>query len=102
MARESFLRYEDIVMEGEKEREMVKIIREFFAEAARGNVYTHMVRLVQLRAYGNHEGGRHWLQTLTSFKRALSITVHPDRFTAFRERVSSMPCSCTMVSALSI
>ena len=65
---------------------MVKIICELFAEAARGNVYTHMVRLIQFRAYGNHVGEHNWLQTLTAFKRGLPIQVQPDKFPACIKR----------------
>ena len=68
-AREAALQYESIEAMNEREREMVKIIRECIAESARGNIITHMSRLVQLRAYGNHNGDHTWLQTITAFKR---------------------------------
>ena len=71
------MRYEGIVTENEKEREMAKLIREFLAEAARGNVYTRVTRLIDRRAYGNHAGGHNSLQTLTAFKRGISIKSSP-------------------------
>ena len=68
-ARESALQYESTEAMHEREREMVKIIRECIAESARGNIMTHMSRLVQLRAYGNHNGDHTWLQTITAFQK---------------------------------
>ena len=67
-ARESALQYESIEVLNEREREMVKIVRECITESARGNIMTHMARLVQLRAYGNHNGDHTGLQTITAFK----------------------------------
>ena len=55
-SRESALRFENIRTENEREREMVAISRECLAEAARGNLSTHITRLIQLRSYGNHNG----------------------------------------------
>ena len=68
-ARESALQHESIEAMNERAREMVKIIRECIAESARGNIMTHMARLVQLRAYGNHNGDHTWLQTITAFQK---------------------------------
>ena len=68
-ARESALQYESIEATNERERDMVKIIRECIAESARCNIITHMSCLVQLRAYGNHNGDHTWLQTITAFKK---------------------------------
>ena len=55
-SRESALRFEKIRTESERAREMVAIIRECLAEAARGNLNTHVTRLVQLRSHGKHTG----------------------------------------------
>ena len=84
--REAAMQCESIETVNEKEREMVTIIRELFAEAARGNLKTHTVRLIHLRAYDNHCGEHNWLQTLTVFKRGLSIKVHLAKFSEFLKK----------------
>ena len=85
-SRESALRFEKIRTENEREREMVAIIRECLAEAARGNLNTHIMRLIQLRSYGNHSGEHNWVKTITVFKRGFLPKVHPDKFSEFVER----------------
>ena len=84
--REAALKFESIETVNEREREMVTIIRECFAEVARGNLSTHFKRLIQLRAYGNHTGDHNLLQTLTAFKRGLSINIRPDKFPDFKSK----------------
>ena len=76
-ARESALQYESIEVVNERKREMVKIIRECIAESARGNIQRHTARLIQLRAYGNHNGDHNWLQTITAFKRGILLKGSP-------------------------
>ena len=85
-SRESALRFENIKTENEREREMVTIIRECLAESARGNLITHLTRLIQLRSYGNHSGDHTWLTTITHFKRGFLAKIHPDKFPGFVEK----------------
>ena len=85
-SRASALRFEKIRTESEREKEMVAIIRECLAEAARGNLNTHIMRLIQLRSYGNHSGEHNWVNTITAFKRGFLPKVHPDKFSEFVDR----------------
>ena len=65
-ARESALRYENIKTMNDREAEMVTTIRQCMAEAARRNLKSHLLRLIQLRSYGSHSGEDNWLRTLTA------------------------------------
>ena len=76
-ARESALRYENIVTTSDREAEMVAIIRQCMAEAARGNLKSHLLRLIQLRSYGSHNGEDNWLRTLTAFKKGFFLKGTP-------------------------
>ena len=98
-SRESVLQFENIKTEDERAREMVTIIRECLAEAARGNLSTHIMRLIQLRSYGNHSGEHNWVKTITHFKRGFLAKVHPDKFPEFVERGEEYALFCMMASA---
>ena len=95
-ARESALRYENIVTTSDREAEMVAIIRQCMAEAARGNLKSHLLRLIQLRSYGSHNGEDNWLRTLTAFKKGFFLKVHPDKFGEFNNRGENILSSSTM------
>ena len=99
-SRESALRFETIRTENEQEREMVAIIRECLAEAARGNLNTHIMRLIQLRSYGNHSGEHNWVKTITAFKRGFLPMVHPDKFSEFVERGEEYAHFCCMMASV--
>ena len=85
-ARESALRYENIKTMNDREAEMVTTIRQCMAEAARGNLKSHLLRLIQLRSYGSHSGEDNWLRTLTAFKKGFFLKIHPDKFGEFKSR----------------
>ena len=57
-----------------------------FAEASKGNLYTHIVKLIELRAYGKHRFEGTWLQTVNQFRKALLVKIHPDRAPFFTAR----------------
>ena len=82
-SRESALQFENIKTENERETDMVTIIRECLAESARGNLITHLNRLIQLRSYGNHNGDHTWLETITHLRRGFLAKIHPDKFPEF-------------------
>ena len=67
-------------------KEMLTILREVFAEAAKGNVCTHLVKLIELRAYGKHLLDDNWLQTVNQFRKALLFKIHPDKVPFFTAR----------------
>jgi len=85
-SRESALRFENIRTESEREIDMVAIIRECLAEAARGNLKSHLLRLIQLRSYGSHSGEDNWLRTGTAFKKGFCLQILPDKFGEFKSR----------------
>ena len=57
---------------------MAQLLREIFASAAQGNCVSHVARLVQLRAYGNHTSEHVWHETLGALKRDISKLTHVD------------------------
>ncbi|MFM7978306.1 MAG: hypothetical protein ACKPKO_03240, partial [Candidatus Fonsibacter sp.] len=63
-ADESYFQFVVIKAMNEPERETVQILKDAFSQVAKGNLYTHLVRLIEHRAYGVHNPTDIWRKTI--------------------------------------
>ena len=93
-ARES-LYNKSIAVEAVDERQkfMAELLWQVFAEAVKGNALSHVVRLVQMRAYGNHRGTESLNETLRPVKKVGACYVHLDKVMYFTQTWKSL-CDC--------
>ena len=99
-ARESFYKFVKLETVNDVDKGVVRILREIFAEAAKGNLYIHLVKLIELRAYGKHCPEDSWLEpstrkalpgrqlvgTLNQFAKVVLVNIHLDRVPFFCKR----------------
>ncbi|MFM7990066.1 MAG: hypothetical protein ACKPKO_63205, partial [Candidatus Fonsibacter sp.] len=52
----------------ELEREMVQILWDVFSQVARGNLSTHLTRLIELPVYGVHNPTDNWRRTINTIR----------------------------------